>query len=146
MTNHLEIFTIADLTWQNGIEFAVDGVNKAHQRGVNLLYTIIGDGPLLEAVAFAIHDSELTDCCQLLRTGKIRNAEKSSGVFLFPAVAPGYKLNFDPNKNKKMHWIVTSIVLEIDDFKSFSNTIVVPRWDSRSIANALVSSYQRKNI
>jgi len=143
--NHkkLKIITIADLTWQNGIEYAVEGVRRARDIGVNLSYTIIGDGPLLEAVAFAIHDSQLSNCCRLVRNLNRRKFKIVPDIVLVPAVAPGYKLNRKLMNNSLIHWIMTSVISEETLITKSKNHTIVPRWDSQSIADVLISIYQR---
>jgi len=142
MSNHLEIVTVGDLIWQNGLEYAIEGIRKACDYGFNLSYEIIGNGPQLEAVAFAIHDSQLTNCCSINLTGKIRKGQTPFNIFLAPAVAPTYKFKFNLENTDSFHWIVTSMVEREDLFTMKDNYTLIPRWDSNAIANVLVSQYQ----
>ncbi len=143
MSNHLEIVTVGDLIWQNGLEYAIEGIRKACDYGVNLSYEIFGNGPQLEAVAFAIHDSQLSNCCTIDLTGKIRKGQKYFNIFLAPAVALTYKFKFNLENTDSFHWIVTSIVEKEDLLIMNENYTLVPRWDSNAIANVLVRRYQR---
>jgi len=143
MSNHLEIVTVGDLIWQNGLEYAIEGIRKACDYGFNLSYEIIGNGPQLEAVAFAIHDSQLTNCCSINLTGKIRKGQTPFNIFLAPAVAPTYKFKFELKNKDSLHWIVTSIVEREDLLVMNENYTLVPCWDSDAIAEVLVRLYQR---
>ena len=144
MSNQLQILTLGDLIWQNGLEYAVEGIRKAYDSGVNLSYDIFGNGPMLEAVAFAIHDLHLTDCCTINLPGKIRKGEKSFDIFLAPAVAPAYEFNLDFDNKDSLHWIVTSIVADMGLLTINKNISLIPRWDSTAIANVLVRQYQQR--
>ena len=134
----LKIITVSDLTWQNGLEYALDGINKARNTGVKLEYEIIGQGPMLEALGFSIHELDLDEFCEIkkFQLGKI-----NSDVFLLPAVSQ-VSLNFKrliiP---KRMKWVVTQYCLGIKNYTKAENIIQVHRWDSDEIAKVLISIF-----
>ena len=144
MNDYLEIITAGDLIWENGIEFAINGLKIAQGNGVNFTYKIFGDGPLLEAVAFAIHDLDLSGCCKLIKNLNSQKIKSFPDIFLMPAVSPDYKFSFEKMNSKKTHYITTSLILESSSMMLFDNFTLIPRWDSKSIANAIISLYKRK--
>lgn len=137
----LRIITIADLTWQNGLEYALDGVRMAIAAGVAVNYEIIGRGSMLEALGYAVHEMGLAEICQI-RTRK--QGRIQSDVFLLPAVAPVPGISGRPSVPKNMRWIVTDFSrAALDSIQADCITVVSP-WDSQGIADALISLAQRK--
>jgi glycosyltransferase involved in cell wall biosynthesis len=136
----LNIITVADLTWRSGLEYALDGVSKASHAGVALKYEIIGNGPMLEALGFAIHEMELSEHSKI--TNKI-DRRFQADVFLLPAVASVSQVYIRSSLSERMKWITTNFMC-LENYVTKENVIQVPRWDSQSIADVLISIYQRK--
>lgn len=123
----LKIITIADLTWQNGLEYSLDGINIARNSGVDLVYEIIGKGPMLEALGYTIHELGLEDCCRIKPR---RRWSYHPDVFLIPAITSGF--NFDNYlKLSNIEWITTY------NHPRLKNIHLIPRWDSQSIADEI---------
>lgn len=60
-SNRLKIVSVARLAWQKGYEFAIDAVALAVQEGLELEYTIVGEGPYEEPIRFAARQWGLLD-------------------------------------------------------------------------------------
>ena len=91
--NHSEkllIYTRADFVWQNGLEYALQGVSLASRNGINLHYLLEGTGPELESLGFSNHDLGLEDICTLFHRKSRHLPAPQQDIFLIPAVKPGY--------------------------------------------------------
>ncbi len=64
------------MQWQSGLEFTLDALSLLKKRGFLFQYTIVGDGPYLEAVAFACHQHGLEDVVNLVRKASIKQRKK----------------------------------------------------------------------
>ena len=54
-TNTLKIVTVGRLHWKKGLEYTLEALSILKQRGVNFVFTIIGDGPEKERLIFAAY-------------------------------------------------------------------------------------------
>jgi glycosyltransferase involved in cell wall biosynthesis len=89
----LRIVSVGRLHWKKGHEFGLRAVRDLLDRGVDVNYRIIGDGPHLEATLFAIHDLGLQDHVELMGArpaGEVRETLAWADVFLHPAVSEGF--------------------------------------------------------
>jgi hypothetical protein len=76
------------LTWESGIEYGLEGVAKAQDSCGDVVSTLYGKGPFLEAVAFAAMEFAILDRLEfrsVITEREYRNAE----LVLLPRVRPG---------------------------------------------------------
>ena len=109
-------------------------------------YRICGDGPLLEALSFTIHDLDLSDCCELIRNTKNYKKVTFPDVILLPAVSPDYKFNLHDKTFKTAHWVITSFIIENITTEKYESLTLISRWDPNSIADQIISLYKRGNF
>ncbi|MBC7812728.1 MAG: glycosyltransferase family 4 protein [Burkholderiales bacterium] len=57
----LKILSVGRLAWAKGYEFALDTVLRLRQRGLDVRYTVLGEGPYLDALTFAANQLGITD-------------------------------------------------------------------------------------
>jgi len=91
--NTFRIVSVGRLRWEKGYEYALEAVALLKQRGVSCEYRIIGDGPAMEAVAFARHQFGLEDTVQLLGSvdpAEVRAHLQWAQVYLHTAVSEGF--------------------------------------------------------
>lgn len=91
--NMLRVVSVGRLRWEKGYEYALEAVALLKQSGVSCEYRIVGDGPAMEAVAFARHQFGLEDTVQLLGSlppADARHHLQWAQVYLHAAVSEGF--------------------------------------------------------
>jgi glycosyltransferase involved in cell wall biosynthesis len=86
------ITTTGALIWKKGYEYALQSIRVLKDRGINLQFNILGDGPERDRVVFTIHDLELNDVVQLHGQNspeKVREVLRNSDVFLLSSLTEG---------------------------------------------------------
>jgi colanic acid/amylovoran biosynthesis glycosyltransferase len=89
----LRILSVGRLVWKKGYEYALVAVRKLLDKGVDCRYTIVGDGPYLEALSFARHQLGLDGVVHFagsLTREEVRSRMLAADVFLHPAVSEGF--------------------------------------------------------
>lgn len=89
----LRIVSVGRLHWKKGHEFGLAAIRALVDRGVDVRYRIIGEGPHREATLFAIHDLELADhveLCGAQPAEEVHDQLAWADVFLHPAVSEGF--------------------------------------------------------
>jgi glycosyltransferase involved in cell wall biosynthesis len=93
MTNKLlNILTVADLDWRNGLEFGLQALKILKDRETPFEYHLVGCGDFLEALAFARHELGLAQQVTLhlsFTASQLNYFFTSADLFLLPVVAPG---------------------------------------------------------
>ncbi|HWH93709.1 MAG TPA: glycosyltransferase [Baekduia sp.] len=89
----LRIVSVGRLHWKKGHEFGLAAIRKLVDRGVDVRYRIIGEGPHREATLFAIHDLQLAghvELCGAQPAEEVHAQLAWADVFLHPAVSEGF--------------------------------------------------------
>jgi colanic acid/amylovoran biosynthesis glycosyltransferase len=89
----LRIISVGRLTWEKGYEYAIEAVRLLAERGVRSELRIIGDGPMLEALAFSRRQLRVEDSVRFLGglpRAKVREEMLAADVFLHAAVSEGF--------------------------------------------------------
>jgi len=91
--NSINILTIARLNWKKGIQYALQAVKELKDKGLNVRYTIIGDGEDKEKLMFAVYQLGLTD--DVIFEGKVKSDQvpeyfKRHQIYLQPSVQEGF--------------------------------------------------------
>ena len=136
------IHTRTDFLWQNGLEYAQQGVSIASRNGINLHYLLEGDGPEMESLAFTRHDLGMQHICTLKRQKSSSIFHYHADIFLIPAVKQG---NFSPPPwENYLSVIVTSIIAIPSDHHFTLGTVRIPAWDAEAVARAIRDICERK--
>lgn len=89
----LQLATVARLTWIKGLSYALQAVAQLVKTGIQIHYTIIGEGPDREYLLHEIHALELTNHVTL--AGKLPHADtlnqmRQSDIYLQPSLNEGF--------------------------------------------------------
>ncbi len=135
----LEIVTVADLDWRSGHEYALDAVRSLIDRGLAIHYTIVGNGPFLEAVGFARHEMGLTDVVDvILDPSRGREALETADVFLLAAVSDGAGHALQEAIDAGIPCICTDALGLTRVPEASHHCRIVPRRDKYAIADAII--------
>jgi colanic acid/amylovoran biosynthesis glycosyltransferase len=88
----IRILCVADLDWRNGHEFALQALRVLKEDNLPFEFRLIGNGPFLEAVAFARHEFGLESEVEFKLHIVARELDRCyawADIFLLAAVAPG---------------------------------------------------------
>jgi colanic acid/amylovoran biosynthesis glycosyltransferase len=88
------IISVGSLNWVKGYEYALVAIRRLKDRGLSLLYEIVGDGVKAERqrILFTIQDLGLEGMVRLrgaLEPEEVRNALREADVFLLPSLSEG---------------------------------------------------------
>jgi colanic acid/amylovoran biosynthesis glycosyltransferase len=89
----IRVITVGSLVWVKGTSFAVEAMRRVVDAGVNVTFSIVGDGPERQRVLFAIDDLGLRDHVRLL--GRlppiaVRDELRRSDIFVLPSLSEGF--------------------------------------------------------
>jgi colanic acid/amylovoran biosynthesis glycosyltransferase len=87
------LVSVGRLDWKKGYEHALRAVQIARGTGLNLNYTIVGDGPYKEAVVYACEELGVSDIVQIKGAkdrGQVLEELSGADIFLHPAVSEGF--------------------------------------------------------
>ncbi|MBS1688404.1 MAG: glycosyltransferase [Bacteroidetes bacterium] len=89
----INILTIARLSWKKGIQYALQAVMELKDKGLQVRYTIIGDGEDKEKLLFAAYQLGLTD--NVVFEGRVKSNQvpeyfKRHQIYLQPSVQEGF--------------------------------------------------------
>ncbi|ARV08949.1 hypothetical protein BTO05_04605 [Winogradskyella sp. PC-19] len=89
----VNLISVSRLHWKKGFSYTLEALALLKSKGINFKYTIVGDGPLLEEVTYAIHQLDLTENIHLV--GKkakddVINLYKKSHVFIQYSITEGF--------------------------------------------------------
>jgi colanic acid/amylovoran biosynthesis glycosyltransferase len=88
----LRIVSADSLDWMQGFEHAIHAVRLLRDAGVEVEYTIVGDGDYLPALTFARHQLDVADEVRFsgaLAPDELRDRLRSADVFLGASVVDG---------------------------------------------------------
>lgn len=89
----LRVLSIGRLHWKKGYDYALEAVAALRNRGMAVEHRIVGDGDLLEAVAFWRHQLGLDDVVHLLRSvppAEVARQLAWADVLLHAATSEGF--------------------------------------------------------
>lgn len=91
----LQIVSVARLVWVKGYEFALDAVARLVSAGVNIEYTIVGEGDYREALEFAAHQHGLIESGMVRFVGAVPRRDvpryyQAADVMLHLALHEGF--------------------------------------------------------
>lgn len=89
----LRIASVGRLVWKKGFEDGLEAARRLADRGIRFQWTLAGDGPDFECLAFARHQLGLDDRVELdgwLPPEAVRALLREADVFFHPAVSEGF--------------------------------------------------------
>lgn len=126
------IVTIAELTLNKGIRYAIEAIVELKKRGINVEYFIVGDGELRSSLEQQVKTAGVADRVHFL--GFVESAEnylKAFDLFLLPSIKEGTPYVLLEAEAADLLIVATSV---IDG--SFLTTLIVPA-DSHMLADAI---------
>jgi glycosyltransferase involved in cell wall biosynthesis len=138
----LHLLTVAELHWRNGHEYALQAAQLLKQRGIDLEYRIVGQGPFLEAVGFARCELGLAE--QVLLIPDAASAAEDlhfawADVFVLAAVAGGAGHALDEALARRLPIVCTDVPALAAKIVEGPNGLIVPRRDPHALAACLVA-------
>jgi len=91
--NPLQLLTVARLHWIKGLEYAIRAVATLKESGINLKYTIVGEGAELERLIYEINELGLGH--EILLVGKIAHDHalglmRDCDIYIQPSISEGF--------------------------------------------------------
>lgn len=132
----LRIYTIAELTKNKGIRYALEAFAELGRRGIGATYVIASDGE--DRVALEARAKDLGIANRVRFAGYVADAAKylkGFDVFLLPSLKEGMPYVLLEAAAAGLPIIATSVI--DDEFANESGARIVPPGDARAIADAL---------
>lgn len=142
----LHILTIAALDWRNGHEYALQAMAEIQRGNIDFEYHLVGDGPFLEAVAFARHDLGLERAVQLISKKSARTEgfySRWADVYLLAAVADGAWAGYHQPEVWGKPILCTDLPGLAEQFSQNHPIYVVQRRDPAALADILSTLSKR---
>ena len=91
--DQVNILTIARLNWKKGIQYALHAIKELKDKGLNIRYTVVGDGEDMEKLKFAAYQLGIAD--NVILRGKVKSEEipsyfKTHSIYLQPSLQEGF--------------------------------------------------------
>jgi len=140
-----KIFTIAELTRNKGISYAIEAIAQLKDRGIHMLYVLIGDGEERSHLKSLARKQGIEN--RVLFTGFIRDAAqylKAADIFLLPSLKEGMPYVLLEAAAAGLP-IVTTTAVNPEIVETYQNIRAVPPEDSEKIAEALLEIGREKS-
>ncbi len=140
-----KIFTVAELTPNKGIAYAIHALAILKERGVHVLYVLVGDGEERAHLKSLARKQGIEN--RVLFTGFIRDAAqylKAADIFLLPSVKEGMPYVLLEAAAAGLP-IVTTTAVNPEIIETYHNIRAVPPEDSEKIADALLEVIREKS-
>lgn len=88
----IHLVTTARLTWQKGLNFALEAVKELRDEGLDIVYHLIGDGPLLTPLLYQAHLLGIMEHVSFhgrLNLDEVKELLAISDIYLQPSVTEG---------------------------------------------------------
>lgn len=138
------IVTIAELTANKGIRYAIEAVGLLKQRGAGVSYAVIGDGEQRKELEESTAAFGVGDCVTF--AGFIPDAArylKGFDIFLLPSIKEGMPYVLLEAAAAGLP-IVTTTVVNPDVLDTYSHIRAVPPGDPEALAEALLETMREK--
>ena len=137
---------MANLDWRNGHEFALQTAQILKQRDLDFVYRIVGQGPFLDAVAYARHELGLEEQVDLILKAPLKEMESIfawANVFLLAAVSPGAGHALEEALRRSLLIICTDVPGIIDIVAAYPKLCIFPRRDPLAIADYMFKNFSK---
>jgi colanic acid/amylovoran biosynthesis glycosyltransferase len=131
---------VGRMTWEKGYEHAMAAIAKLRDRGVDMEYRVIGDGPLMEGLCFQRYRLGLEGVVTFLGAmdrSRVREEMRACDLFLHASVSEGFC-------NSVLEAQAMEIPVVCSDAGGLPENVedgvtgkVVPRRDAEALAEAL---------
>ncbi len=135
---------MANLDWRNGHEFALQTAQILKQRGLGFVYRIVGEGPFLDAVAYARHELGLEEQVDLILKAPLEEMERMfswADVFLLAAVASGAGHALEEALKLGLPAVCTDVPEITQIFTAQPNVFIIPHRDPLALADCLAKNF-----
>jgi len=137
--------TIAELTKNKGICYAIEAIGVLKRRGVEMSYYIIGDGELRAELEDLVREEDVADRVRFL--GFIEEAARylrAFDIFLLPSIKEGMPYVLLEAAVAGLP-VITTDVVNPDVIRRLQNIHAVPPADPEAIAEALAKILREKS-
>jgi colanic acid/amylovoran biosynthesis glycosyltransferase len=143
------ITTTGSLIWRKGYEYALQAIRELKDKGINVQFNILGDGPERQRVLYTIDDLDLNDVVELhggISPQDVRRFLHHSDAFLLSSLSEGIS-------NSVLEAMACGVPVVTTNCGGMSEAVsdgvegfVVPTRDADSIARALTSLWEHPEI
>jgi colanic acid/amylovoran biosynthesis glycosyltransferase len=136
----LRILSVGRLTWEKGYEYAVEAVRFLADHGVRSELRIIGDGVMLEPLAFARHQLGVENSVQFLGglpRANVREEMLAADLFLHASVSEGFGNAVIEAQAMELPVLCSDAGGLPENVVDGETGFVVPRRDSQALAEKL---------
>lgn len=137
----IHLVTTGRLHFQKGFVFALLAIKTVIQKGYNLKYTIIGEGPDYNMLKYLIHELNLNSFVNL--TGKIgaddvKRRLEEADIFLLPSLYEGIANAALEAMSMQLPVISTRSGGMAEVIVNWENGVIVERFDALGIAESII--------
>jgi colanic acid/amylovoran biosynthesis glycosyltransferase len=137
----VQLLTVGRVHWKKGYEHALIALQKLKAKGIAFRYTIIGTGPELERLKYAVNTFGLNEEIQF--AGKLSHEEvkkrlKHADIYLQPSLQEGFC-------NSVLEAQLSGLLCIVSDAEGLSENVinnqtgwVVPRRNSQALADKII--------
>jgi colanic acid/amylovoran biosynthesis glycosyltransferase len=136
----LRILSVGRLTWEKGYEYAVQAIRLLADQGVRSELRIIGDGVMLESLAFARRQLGVENSVQFLGglpRAKVREEMLAADVFLHASVSEGFGNAVIEAQAMELPVVCSNAGGLPENISDGETGFVAPRRDSQALAGKL---------
>lgn len=137
--------TIAELTKNKGIRYAIEAIGGLKRRGVEMSYYIIGDGELRTELEDLVREEDVADRVHFL--GFIEEAARyvrAFDIFLLPSIKEGMPYVLLEAAAAGLPIVATTVV-NPGFIDSYPRIRAIPPADPEALAEALVATIREKS-
>jgi colanic acid/amylovoran biosynthesis glycosyltransferase len=138
--NTIKIISTGRLTWKKGYEYGLKAIQLLLSKGLDIEYTIIGEGNYREAILFCINELKLTKNVKLvghISQSEIANYLKQADIFLHSAVSEGFCNAVVEAQAIGLPIVCTNADGLIENIEEGVTGFSVPTYDSLALASKL---------
>ncbi len=145
----IKLVTTGRLHFQKGYVYALNAIKQVLDAGYDIEYKIIGDGPDLHMLQYMIHELGLEK--EVILTGKVSSTEVKkilleSDIFILPSLYEGIANAALEAMALQLPLITTRSGGMAEVIENEVNGIIVERFDSNAIANAIIKLIQNPSL
>lgn len=136
----IKIISTGRLTWKKGYEYGLKAIQLLLTKGLDIEYTIIGEGNYREAILFCINELKLSKNVKLvghISQSEVANYLKQADIFLHSAVSEGFCNAVVEAQAIGLPIVCTNADGLIENIEEGVTGFSVPTYDSLSLASKL---------
>jgi len=138
--NPIKLLTVSRLDWKKGYEWALFSMHLLAKQKINFQYSIVGDGPMYEALMYTIHQLDLSNQVKLL--GKkaphdIPTLMNAHHLFIQPSISEGFCNSVIEAQAMQMPVLATDADGLPENIEDGVTGFIIPRRDSEALAEKI---------